>query len=483
MQNAISRINVNKNILVILDQNLIPSIRRNNHAFIQNSLMNNIQNISINLTKLVYAAGTVQTRRGEPTSFQKFSDREDLLEFIKDCDDFCIKKHDDLDVQRTLSEDFGVGLSVLTADHFYGIDWNTVTKIKRTRGSKPDIKCFSLANELIIIEAKGTTSVYTRNTQKSAALRQKNTVASAHVKVGSCTLLNENSISDVDFFDPPFIPTTDIRYEKALQRADHYARVFNLIGQKELSIYFSLMRQRIVHNKNFSEFNYKQDLFSKIKMHYIRLSLGQHFYYGSIERLDNELFIFTGIEEELLNAFDFINFKDYKEQYFEEEGNRFFLFSDGLCIAFLTNIRFFEDQIRYEQIPHHYEAFTIVDFDHSKEPTIKKYLSYLFEKVGCKTIKETTFNFKLRPDLLVSFKDKKIWVEVKKYLNLTNARFILERLAQLQSNEFFKILLITNSKPSMNISDMFLSKEIELIDRTALTEIIKRKEALLRYIK
>lgn len=373
-------------------------------------------------------------------------------------------------------------MSVLVTDHYYRINWSTLSKIPRRRGSKPDINCFSQSNEKIVIEAKGATSTRTRSRQKSHALRQKRGTISAHVNIASCALLKEDAISDVDFSDPPIVPPDDLRYEQALLRADHFARVFNLIGQKELSEYFNLMRQRIVHDKDFDEFRRKQDLFNKIRKQYISLVLKARTYLGNIERFDDDLFVFTGIDEDLLSAFDFINFRDYEDDHLEEEGNNFYLLSDGLCIALLKNIRFLEDQIRPEQVPHHYEAFSIVDFDLTRESTVEKYLSYLFEKIGCKTEKKATLPSK-RLDLLFTFGDKKVAVEVKRNLKSRNAEFLLEQLSQLAADESYKVLLITNSTVSPNIIRLFLSRNVTLIDRTALIEIIGRNEALLAYIE
>jgi len=474
---------LNRNILVNVDRNLIASIIRNNHEIAPNAFTGNAHHIKVNLMKLLQATATIQTRRTKPTFFQKLTEKSDLLDFIKHSNDFCIKKHNDADKQRGLSEDFGIGLSVLVADHYYKINWNTLAKIRRRRGSKPDINCFSQSNEKIVIEAKGATSARARTRQKSHALQQKIGAVFAQANIASCALLKEDSISDVDFSDPPFIPPEDARYEESLFRADHYARVFNMIGQKELSEYFNLMRQRIMYDKDFDEFKRKLNLFNKIRKRYIRLTLRARRYLGTVEKFDDDLFVFTGIHERLLHAFDFINFRDYKDDYFEEEENHFYLLSDGLCIALLKNIRFLEPQIRPEQIPYHYEAFSIVDFDHSRESTVVKYLLYLFERIGCKTQKEAPLDSKLRPDLLFTFEDKKIVVEVKRYLNSRNATFLLERLAQLATTKSYKILLITNSRLGPDIVQLFLSRNVALIERTALKEIIERKETLLNYIK
>src|SRR4030042_6178282 len=122
---------LNRNILVNVDRNLVTSIIRNNPEITQDAFTSNAHNIRINLMQLLRAARTVQIRRTKPTFLQKFIEKSDLLEFIKNCNDFCIIKHNDADMQRSLSEDFGVGLSVLVADHYYKINWNTLTKIPR----------------------------------------------------------------------------------------------------------------------------------------------------------------------------------------------------------------------------------------------------------------------------------------------------------------------------------------------------------------
>jgi hypothetical protein len=302
------------------------------------------------------------------------------------------------------------------------------------------IKCFSNSNELLIVEAKGATSKRGRSYQKSCALRQKN-VMQAHVNLASCALLKEDSISDIDFSDPPFLPPNGARYERALLKADHYTRVFNLIGQKELSEYFNLMRKRILHNQNFSDFDYKQKLFDKIKKQYIKIHIGGRFYFGNIEKLDKELLIFLGVDEKLLSMDSFVNFEGYEDRHIEEGMNNFFLLSDGLCIALLKNIQFIEKQIRYEQIPHHYDPFSMADFDYSRESTIVDYLSYLFEKVGCEIQKYPISTEGLRFDLIVGLKDRKFGVEVKRYLNSRRLDTLLETLSQLANRNLYKMLL------------------------------------------
>lgn len=468
----------NKNILVEVDPKLVTAINRNNHDFTALS-PNNTLTIRINMNKLIRAVFTIQTRRYRPTWFQKLTGKSDLLDFVKTSDDFCIIKHFDPDKQTGLSEDFGVGLSVLITDYLFRIDWNTLTKEPRGRHPSYDINCISHFNESLAVEAKGTTHKGSRSKQKNRARTQKNN-SQANVKIASCALLKEHSISDVDFFDPPIISPEDERYKKSIMKADHYTRVFNLIGQKELSKYFNLMRKRIINNKEFPEYKLKEKLYAKIKTNYIRISVGGHYYYGNIEKF-NDFFIFTGLDRQLLSVNDFIHFEGYEGQYVKEGENEFQILSDGLCIALLKNIEFLENQISPEEIPHHFDYFSVIDFDYSEQSTIVDYLSYLFEKNGCEIQKQDSKRDQ-GFDLLIKCEDKLIAIQIKRYLNTKKMDPILERLSAYSSNQRYRTLLVTNRNLNQEILQTFRSRNIQVIDRAALYEITADHKKLLDYL-
>jgi hypothetical protein len=473
----------NKNILINIDRQLIASIIRNNGELTERSFNppNARHSIRINLSKLIIAAATIQTRRKNPTSFNKLLDRSDLLDSIRGCDDFCIIKHPDVDKQIRISEDLGVGLSVLVTDHYYKINWTTLGKIRRRRGSKPDIACMSLSNESITIEAKGSTSEGWRSCQRNYAYNQKRGPLPSNVSVASCALLKEDSISDIDYFDPPIIPPEDPKYERALLKADHYARVFNLIGQDELSKYFDYMRQRVLYDRDFEQFDKKEELYRKIKTQYVQIRFGQHVYYGNIEKYGEKSLIFVGVDSRLLNAYSFIHFEGQKDSHFEIEGEDFYLSSDGLCIGLLKSLRLVEGQIRYEQIPHNYDSFSIVDFDYSRESTLMSYLSHAIAKVGGRLQKELPVDSRF--DLLFSLNDKMFAMEIKRYINIQNLEKILEMLVQSQLKIPFQLVLVTNTKVSESMRWLFRSRNLILIDRPALIDIIADNKAILDYLR
>ena len=471
----------NKNIIVYVDPLLIDSILRNNGALTPPHLLVTTQSIRINLMKLIIAAATIQTGRTNPTSLEKLFDGSYLLEFIKDCDDFCVKKHPDTDKQIEISEDLGVGLSVLVTDHYYQIDWTTLGKIKRRKKSMPDIACMSLSKESITIEAKGSTNESYRRRQKKYAQHQKHGPIPTKVSVASCALFNEASISDIQYLDPPLLPPEDADYERSLLKADHYARLFNLIGQKELSKYFNYMRLRVINDRDFEQFDKKQELYKKIKTKYVRICVREQVYFGNIEKRENESLVFIGVDERLLNVYSFIRFEGHEDGYVETENDTFYLTSDGLCIGFLNSLKSVEGQIQYAQIPHHYDSYSIVDFDHSRKQTLVNYLTHVIGKVGGKVEKETSLDG--RYDLGFTLNHKKYAIEIKRNIIARNIEDIFALLPFLSSQSPVSFVLITNTVISDDFVELIRYRNMILIDRIALRKIIEDNEIILEFLK
>jgi hypothetical protein len=471
----------NKNVTVTVDRRLIPSIARNNSHITQQTFNpNNVHTIRINLLKLITATATIQTRRTNPTKFNKLLDFSYLLDYIKLGNDFCVTKHADSDKQIAISEDLGVGLSIVVTDHFYKIDWRTLGKIQRRQGSLPDISCESISRrESITIEAKGSTSTSWRNCQKAYAVNQKNGPTPAMVYVASCALLNENSISDIDYLDPPIIPPKDPMFESALLKCDHYSRTFNLIGQKELSKYYDLMRLRLLYDRDFKQFEEKQDLYQKIKTNYVHMQFGQNVFYGNIEKIDEEAYAFVGIDSRLLNVYTFLQFEGQEERSIKEYGNEFYLTPDGLCIGRLSNLRLVDDQISAGQVPHHYDSFSIVDFDYGRESTLTGFLSHVILNAGGKI--RGAQGFDRRYDLIASLNNRMFALEIKRYIGKDYEK-ILSLIAQLKLEMDLELVLITNAQVSEDVRAIIEKRNVILIDRKALLKIIENKKAILDYL-
>ena len=108
------------------------------------------------------------------------------------------------EILTTMSEDFGVGISVVIAMTLYNIQESTIQKIYGS-DKRPDWKCQTTDNRILIVESKGSTSMATSRRQQTNALIQKNR-RNGDIKVASLTVLNENNISTNRFLDPPIVP-------------------------------------------------------------------------------------------------------------------------------------------------------------------------------------------------------------------------------------------------------------------------------------
>lgn len=202
---TISRVK-NYNILVQVDNNLINPKRV---RYPVDMLTNSEFTIQINQFKLIYAIGSIQSRRFSPSNRQKFTDKEDLIEKIKEDDDFKVEidKIRDLLGSETLgkiSEDFGVGIAVLVADYLYNIDLTTLHRITE-HGKRPDIKCRTSYGDELVVESKGYSNYTNLRSQLNNAQIQKRSIVS-DIHAVSLTLLCEDSISTNEFIDPPSQP-------------------------------------------------------------------------------------------------------------------------------------------------------------------------------------------------------------------------------------------------------------------------------------
>lgn len=477
----------NKDIEVTLDSKLVNSIYTHN---LDTLIEENPIRIRINLFKLIMAIGSIKTRRFNPTSRQKFSDKCDLLESIQDSSDFKIIFNEDTEVKKEISEELGIGLSVLIADHFYNLKWSTLGKIPLTRGkSKPDIRCFTSESQEIVIEAKGTISKYTRELQKKRSLQQKGQVP-ADISISSCSLLKSEAISDVEFIDPPVIPPNDKKYTELILKADHYSRIFNFIGQQELSVYFNLMRKRIIHDTDFQEYSEKDKLFNKIKDDYVSISKFEKTFFGSIEKDSYGNFIFIGVDQNLISLKGFIEFRDYKiDSEMPENGhNLFYISSDGVCFAKLTDISFLQNQLQKRTIPHYQESTSMMDIDSMNKISFVNYIVYLFKKLNCTVkkdshLQDTKISTRKVPDLIVIYNNIKILVEIKKSLQNNNLDFIHQLNKRAKKSQCEKSILITNKSLKKTLLNQANKLNVILIDRNTLKQIIQNNSLLLEYLK
>jgi hypothetical protein len=296
------------------------------------------RNITFNLYKLIYHIGTIQSRRFAPSNRLKFSDKSDLIESLySNTNEFRVRINDIRTVNgsetlTSISEDFGIGISVVIAEKLFDIKRSTIQKIYGT-GRRPDWKCQTTDNRILVVECKGSISMQTSIQQEVNALYQK-TKEPGDVQIASLTVLNENSVSTNRFLDPP-IEQSNISptMENHILRAGHYASVFSFLGNSKLSRYYSQMRKRLEGKITPYEQELKNETFRDLRTNDPTVYFAQKEFAGSFYEIENEKFLFVGVDKELLSYSGFIEFKDYENDSDTLiRGNHYNLFKDGVLI-------------------------------------------------------------------------------------------------------------------------------------------------------
>jgi len=242
--------------------------------------------VSFTMFDLINSIGTIQTRVENPSLRMKFDRNSDLWQWLQNSRELKMNiALNDSEAKKKISEDLGIGLAAVITDKLFRINHSTLAKINVT-GKRPDFQCMTMLDKSIVVEGKGTFNRPTRTKQIKDASAQKSSKA-ADIRVTSGSWLNEDGISDVIYVDPPVIDPDDPEYTKRLLMASHYSQAFNYIGQKELSRYFYLTSQRIMHNKSFREFGEKEGLFERIRDSYLKITLGSRSYLGRLDKLNN----------------------------------------------------------------------------------------------------------------------------------------------------------------------------------------------------
>ncbi|KAA1160927.1 restriction endonuclease [Pseudoalteromonas distincta] len=435
------------------------------------------RDITFNLYNLIYHIGSIQSRRFAPSNRLKFMDKSDLIEKIySDTDEFRVKINDIRSINGSetltfISEDFGVGISVVIADKLFNIKRSTIQKIYGTK-KRPDWKCQTQNNRILVVEAKGTISIQTSRTQEKTALIQK-TKESGDVKVASLTVLNENSVSTNRFLDPP-IDNSDISpmMENHILRAGHYASVFSFLGNSKLSKYYSQMRKRLEGSISPYEQVEKDDTFRELRTNDPIINFENKEFVGSFYEVEHEKNIFVGVDKKLLSYSGFIEFCDYENDTDTlVEGNHYILFKDGVLIVEIEKIGMFSDIVMVDKIKNYQSKITVSDIDEMNRISFSKYFISLLERNGFTNIREEAEIGYIPADITAEFNDITYYFELKIYRNKKMRKNVIAKVNNYSRkvlNE--KFVLVTNGKLSRENLDNF---NLTIIDRDALKEIAK----------
>lgn len=467
------------NIQVDIDPDLLPELDCYDNVSTQRT-------ISISVFKLIYSIGTIQIRRFAPSNRQKYTDFTDLLEvLVSNTNDFKVRINDIRNVLgseklKSISEDFGVGISIVVAMQLFNIRYSTIQRIYGN-DKRPDWSCQTENNRILIVESKGSSSQATSNTQQARAIIQKNR-RNGDVKIASLTVINENTISTNRFIDPPIYPDDmDFEIKNKILRAGHYSSVFSFLGNSALSKYYSQMRKRLLKSITPNEQNEKNNLYFELRDRYPNIPFDDKDFTGSFYNIEKNKYLYIGIDKRLLSYQGFLEFEDYNEEIDRVVNqNHYILFKDGILIIDIKHIDVFSNIILPEKIKNYQENITISDVDVMTLISFEKYVNYLLIQNGFEIRTEyKTRDF--RADI-VGWKNKKKYIfELKIYKKKQFYYRVTEQLIKYSQMEGVeKIVLITNVEVPEELT--YYNDKLIIIGRNQLRLILKNNRKLTEMI-
>lgn len=342
------------NISVEIDPELLPQLDCEDKT-------TTLRTLSISVFKLIYSIGNIQTRRFAPSNRQKYTDKSDLIEsLVENTTDFRVRITDVRNIHgaetlKSISEDFGVGVSVLVAMQLFNIQYSTIQRIYGNN-KRPDWSCQTLDNRVLIVESKGASSQARSDSQELRAIEQKNS-RNGDIRIASLTVINEHQVSQSRFLDPP-INLDDMNPElhNKILRAGHYSSVFSFLGHSILSRYFSQMRKKLLNEISIEEQSAKNNLFFRIRDQYSRILFREKEFRGTFYKIENNRYLFIGIDIALISYEGFINFIEYQNEVDTFiDNNHYMLFRDGILIIEIENITSFTGIVNINSIKNYQE--------------------------------------------------------------------------------------------------------------------------------
>ena len=347
----------------------------------------NTARFPIRLFDLLKELGGVQPKRLKPSLMKSMMDYGYLLDLIDNAPELKlriteIKAHAGSELLTVVSEDMGIGLSVIVTSQLLDVDKSTICKIIGT-GRRPDWKCLLNDGRELVVESKGSTSQATSNRQLGDAVDQKNNYQT-DVRIATATVLKETATSKMKIVDPPVDGGDNDGYmRRNVFRANHYASVFSFMGEEVLSLYFEKMAKRLSGQIREAEMNDKEMMYNELRNNAPSVSYEGNYYSGHLYQTGDEHFIFLGFDKRLLSYRGFMEYKDAEEDKMREyRGNEYVVYTDGILVVNVKNSRSFFEENHIESIGLGYDHIALSDIDSIRGSSFKRYVKYLMEKSG-----------------------------------------------------------------------------------------------------
>lgn len=347
--------------------------------------VNNAQ-LPVLLFDLLKDIGSVQSKRANPSLITSMMDYWHLIERLSNTNELKLKIRETRDrigseMLTEVSELLGIGLSVVVMRQLFDVQRSTISKIIGVSSRRPDWSCFLRNGDKLLVEAKGSTSKERSKTQLKKAIEQKNAMT-GDVKVAAATLLKENAASEMKIVDPPVEGGGEMNgMLRHIYRANHYTSTFSFLGDDILSQYFDKMAKRLSGEIGEGEMNEKELMFHELAYNNPRLELFEKSFSGHLYGPVDGQYLYIAVDTRLLSYRGFMDFQDYDEDFFREEGgNQYLVHSDGIMIVNVMNAETFVERHSLESIKLNVDNIVLSDIDSIKNSTFNRYVRYLLSK-------------------------------------------------------------------------------------------------------
>ena len=298
--------------------------------------------IPIRLFDFLKGIGTIQPKRMNPSWFTTIMDYSFLIETIYDTPNLkihidAIRENLDVEHLKVVSENMGIGLSVVVVSELFDVQQSTIRRIKGTK-KRPDWRCMLRDNRILIIEAKGSARKENFNRQINDAIVQKRE-GQGNVRIAAASMLKEADTCEMKIVDPPV--TNDGLHDDMLRhvfRANHYTSVFSFLGEDVLSLYFEKMAKRFSGEIGTDEVNDKELMFVELSDNKPTIEIDNDDYVGHLYGPTDGQYLFVGVNKKLLSFQGFKDFQDSdSERSYEIDGNDYLVHKDGIIVVVFAN--------------------------------------------------------------------------------------------------------------------------------------------------
>lgn len=231
------------------------------------------------------------------------------------------------------------------------------------------------------------------------------------------------------------------------------------------------MKNRLEETEDVNILNKKENLYWKIKKDYTEYRFEGKIYKGTLEKVNDEKFIFLRIDQNLLTYEGFFNFQEYQSEFehYPNDKDFFYIYRDGICVGEIFN----NDPQENKEIQHFQKRTRISDIDDMNIISFEKYIEFLFMENGYEVKRANSYNdFGYDMEILKNNKSYKVEIKHFSYNNKMSKFY--------DYNNSYADIIITNGTLEQLLN--FTRNKVIIIDRVYLMDICKKNSLLESFI-